>query len=225
MRVIRHRPAAPAGRFLVCLAVVVVTSSSPGASRAELAEQRPAAKALYELGTAAYNHGDFDEAIAAFTRAHDLDPAPILLFNIAQAWRKKGENGKALFFYRQYVEADPKGENRDRAQEHIRQLENELPPAAAPVAIEQKSPPSPAVALAAPPMVNAESRNGLTPLTIETPAAERPAIYRRPWFWMVAGGLVVGAAAVVLATQLGGGGSGFDCGGTCTLGVVPVRGQ
>jgi tetratricopeptide (TPR) repeat protein len=94
-------------------------------ARADLAETRAAAEAKvqYDKGTRAYNVGKFDQAIAAFTRAYELDPAPMLLFNIAQSYWKKGENERAVFFYRRYIDADPRTEQRARVEARIRELE------------------------------------------------------------------------------------------------------
>src|SRR5262245_61735798 len=97
------------------------------------AAQRPAsespsaraAKQQFELGERAYEQGRYAEAIEAFTRAHALDPAPILLFNIAQAHWKKGDPATALGYYRRYLEADPAAPDRAQVEARIRELEAE----------------------------------------------------------------------------------------------------
>jgi hypothetical protein len=84
------------------------------------------AKAAYELGMTAYGLGHFDRAIDSFTKAYELDPAPVLLYNIAQSHWKKGNPEQAIVFYRRYLEADPQAENRTRVKTRIRELEVEM---------------------------------------------------------------------------------------------------
>ena len=87
----------------------------------------PAAKALYDKGATEYNLGHFAEAIVNFEKAYELDPAPILLFNIAQSHRQSGDNEKALFFYRRYLEhAAPDASNRPDVERRVKDLEEVL---------------------------------------------------------------------------------------------------
>src|SRR5262245_49262547 len=73
--------------------------------------QTPAAdaEALYATGVRQYNVGEYDAAIDAFKRAYLISSEPSLLYNIAQAYRKKGPSGckRALEFYRGYLRARP----------------------------------------------------------------------------------------------------------------------
>ena len=80
------------------------------ALRAETAAE--AGKAHFERGVKQYNLGRFPEAIVEFEHAYDKDPAPILLFNIAQSHRQHGNKERALFFYRRYLEQAPDAPNR-----------------------------------------------------------------------------------------------------------------
>lgn len=87
----------------------------------------PAAKILYDKGATEYNLGHFAEAIVNFEKAYELDPAPILLFNIAQSHRQSGDNEKALFFYRRYLEhAAPDASNRADVEKRVKDLEEVL---------------------------------------------------------------------------------------------------
>jgi hypothetical protein len=84
------------------------------------------AKAHYELGMTAYSLGHYDRAVDSFTKAYDLDPAPVLLYNIAQAHWKKGNPEQAVAYYKRYLEADPNAQNRARIKNRIRELEAEM---------------------------------------------------------------------------------------------------
>jgi hypothetical protein len=107
------------------------------------------AKAHYELGMTAYELGHYDRAIDAFSKAYELDPAPVLLYNIAQAHWKKNNPEQAISFYRRYLEADPQAQNRARIKTRIHELETQLKQNPRPMpAIEPASTPSAAVATA-----------------------------------------------------------------------------
>ncbi len=84
---------------------------------------KKAAKPHYEKGASEYNLGHFAEAISEFEKAYEQDPAPILLFNIAQAHRQSGNNERAAFFYRRYLEQDPNSDNRADVEKRIKDLE------------------------------------------------------------------------------------------------------
>jgi hypothetical protein len=60
-----------------------------------------------------YTQGRYEKAIEEFEEAYRLDPRPLLLFNISQAWEKMGDFEKSLDFLKRYLEAEP--DNEDRA--------------------------------------------------------------------------------------------------------------
>lgn len=64
---------------------------------------RAAARATAARAQAEYNVGHFSAAIELFTQAYSLEPAPGLLFNIAQSYRQLGDHERAAFFYRRYL--------------------------------------------------------------------------------------------------------------------------
>ena len=145
-------------RALAVLAALLV--AIPLAARAQQPpDVSTQAKASYELGMTAYGLGHYDRAIEAFSRAHALDPAPILLHNIAQAYWKKGDNERAVAFYRQYLEADPKAQNRSKIRARIRELEK-APPARKDLRPPEKEPP-----VTTPPPAAVESAEAVTPST------------------------------------------------------------
>jgi tetratricopeptide (TPR) repeat protein len=71
-------------------------------------------EALYTEGVRHYNVGEYDAAIDAFKRAYLISNSPSLLYNIAQAYRKKGPSGcePALEFYRSYLRERPAAPDR-----------------------------------------------------------------------------------------------------------------
>jgi hypothetical protein len=94
------------------------------AKRVDVEANKKAARPHYEKGATEYNLGHFPEAIAEFERAYQLDPAPILLFNIAQAHRQNSNNERAAFFYRRYLEQEPNAANRADVEKRIKDLED-----------------------------------------------------------------------------------------------------
>jgi hypothetical protein len=66
----------------------------------------------------------FDEAINEFLAAHAIDPDPKLLFNIGQAYRRKGDLANAIVWFRRYLEADPTGPGSRAARSLIDKLES-----------------------------------------------------------------------------------------------------
>src|SRR6516165_5979940 len=104
--------------------MALALAASLGARPAAAGEAaKKAAKPHYDKGASEYNLGHFAEAISEFEKAYEQDPAPILLFNIAQAHRQSGNNERAAFFYRRYLEQDPNSDNRADVEKRIKDLE------------------------------------------------------------------------------------------------------
>ncbi|MEO8703097.1 MAG: tetratricopeptide repeat protein [Kofleriaceae bacterium] len=76
----------------------------------------------YQSALAFYAGKKYPEAIAEFETAYEVDPQPLLIFNIAQAYRHGGQLDRALAKYRDYLAKDPAAE-RDRVNEIIREVE------------------------------------------------------------------------------------------------------
>ncbi len=84
------------------------------------------AKEHFNRGVKLYNLGHFQEAIPEFEKAYDADPAPILLFNIAQSHRQNGNKERALFFYRRYLEQEPNANKRADVEQRMKELAQSL---------------------------------------------------------------------------------------------------
>jgi hypothetical protein len=168
-----HLRSAPLGVRALAAAVVMLTAAAGQAQPPPDAATR--AKAHYELGVTAYGLGHYDRAVQAFTEAYQVDPAPILLYNIAQAHWKQGDRERAVTSYRRYLQADPGARNRAQIRSRIRALEADLkknpsPPPAAP------EPAPPAVAAEPPAPVPGPSSPSAGPWARPTPTpASEPA--------------------------------------------------
>ena len=84
----------------VALALVCVLA---GGARRVAAQPSPGAQQLYKDGQAFFDAGKYDEAIAKWKEAYLLSDEPLLLFNLGQAYRLKGECAEARVHYERYL--------------------------------------------------------------------------------------------------------------------------
>jgi tetratricopeptide (TPR) repeat protein len=80
------------------------------------------AKALYEAGVKHYNLAEYDQAISAYKEAYRLFEAPGFLFNIALAYRMKGDCLQAIQFYKIYLRVQPEAQNRKDVEARVASL-------------------------------------------------------------------------------------------------------
>lgn len=175
-------------RFVLVALVVVLAGSAIAAPPA--GNQKTAARNEWKQGATAYEKGHFDVAIQRFEKAYELDPSPIYLFNLGQAYRKKGDAPHALENLRAYLEKKPDAPNRALVEDLIRELEPKVAPSPAPTPAPAPAPPPRIVASpAAPP-----------PLVVTATPEAKP----RPWthdgvgLVLAGGGVLATGAGVVM---------------------------
>jgi tetratricopeptide (TPR) repeat protein len=120
--------------FALALGLVLAATEERPTGPSEL-EIR--ALALFKQGEARFHAGDYDGAIEAFRAADALAPSPEYAFNIAQAYRKKGDCVHALGSYREFVRLKPAVVEQKMVREQLAELETcarETAPAPLPVA-------------------------------------------------------------------------------------------
>jgi tetratricopeptide (TPR) repeat protein len=95
------------------------------AGAADAKPTKEQARAVYAKGKAAYERGDYGEALVQFEEAYRLSSTPALLFNMAQAHRLSGPDHcqQALDLYRRYLAEDPNAKNRGEAAERIDEMQ------------------------------------------------------------------------------------------------------
>ena len=81
------------------------------------------ARDLAERGRVAHDARDYSTAIVSFTEAYALAPAPGLLFNLAQAYRLRGNCDDAALMYRRFLATNPPGDARLLAEAHLSTVE------------------------------------------------------------------------------------------------------
>jgi PEGA domain len=91
------------------------------------ATPRAAARKLVREGIAAQNAKDYDRAIALYMRAFTLDPHPLLLFNVGQAFRLADCPERAVPFYERYLALDPDGAESATARAILAEIKDRRP--------------------------------------------------------------------------------------------------
>jgi tetratricopeptide (TPR) repeat protein len=91
------------------LLVVLATAGTapPAPSPAPPPEASDNGEALFRRGVAAYDAGDYKNAIELFTAAHRLSKAPEILFDIAQSYRALGDCRQAVEGFDAFIAAAP----------------------------------------------------------------------------------------------------------------------
>lgn len=83
----------------------------------------PSAEQLYDEGQRAYDTGHYAVAIERWQASYEVSKLPLLILNIAQAYRLAGDCANALATYRRYVELEPTSEQSGLASGFIGELE------------------------------------------------------------------------------------------------------
>ena len=195
--------------MLFCRTFLVAFCVSVVAPTIAIADDRTAAKQHYERGTTLYDLGNYIAAAHEYEAAYDAHSDAALLFNIGQAYRLGGDNASAIRAYRSYLRRVPNAENRGEVERLLSGLtaEQSKPspppqqPASSPKPVET---PQSTPSTVAPPTATTSAPSATpTAEASVTKTAERPRpVYKRWWFWTIAGVVVVGGAvtAALVAT-------------------------
>src|SRR5262245_5804397 len=70
---------------------------------------------LFRRALLHYDTHEYDEAIDVFRQLYERTRSPALLFNMAQAYRLKGDCLKAVDLYREFMRRDPSSPDVARA--------------------------------------------------------------------------------------------------------------
>jgi hypothetical protein len=120
-------PLRATGALSCLLAALVLALASPALGADGATEQ---ARQHYEIGTQQYDLGHWDDAIREFEKAYELRSDPSFLYNLAQAYRRKGDNKRALDLYKNYLVKVPKTPQRAEIEERINSLQKQIDEAA-----------------------------------------------------------------------------------------------
>ena len=136
----------------------------------------------YKKGVALFKKEDYGNAAEAFKKAYELKQKPGVLLSLGQCYRKMGEAQTALDYYERYlqVEPNPPEEIRSDVFEFIARTKAMAAP------LPEVKPPPPVVVAPPPP-----------------PPPEKKPFYKKPWFWGLTSGVIVGGAAIAVGVGLG----------------------
>jgi tetratricopeptide (TPR) repeat protein len=124
---IARRALLTVGSFLA----VVVAAHSVSAAPPETTEKPPKsvheeAVRLFDQSRQKYREGHFQEAVKLLLDARALEPAPVLLYNLARAYEGLGDQPHALEAYQAYLDAEHAAVDRGAIEERIRTLQRDI---------------------------------------------------------------------------------------------------
>jgi len=170
----------PFATLLFALAAAVASGRSAYAQLTP--QQKQEIHQHYDRATRAYDLGKYPEAVDEYQKVYEIDGDPVMLYNIAQAYRLNDQPQEAIHFYRRYLQRAPEARNRDDVERKIAAQEKVIEDKRKAAAAVQ--PPPPVVTPPPPPLV--------TP----PPPPEGMSTTRRVVGWSMIG---VGVAADVVA--------------------------
>lgn len=86
--------------------------AAPAEQPAKAPSAQEQAAANFKAGRALFKKGKYREAADRFQAAYNLDPAPILLYNLARAYEEVPDPERAISFYESYLQRVPDAEDR-----------------------------------------------------------------------------------------------------------------
>lgn len=151
----------------ICLSLLLVLLGAGLSAEPAFAEDAATAQArqLFEDAQKQFDLGNWDAAVAGFSKAYELRPDPIFLYNMAQAYRRAGNAKRAVDLYKNYLIKNPKSPQRAEVEEKIKGLQRQID-------AEEKEAKRAAAASAAPVTV---PTTGSGPALPEVGAAAQPA--------------------------------------------------
>ncbi len=98
----------------------------PEGSAALTPAQKNEIRAHYQRASRDYDLGKFLDAIGEYQVIYEIDGDPVMLYNLAQAYRLAAEPQKAVQFYHRYLQRSPDAKNREAVEQKIADLEKLL---------------------------------------------------------------------------------------------------
>jgi hypothetical protein len=178
------------------------TAAGTGPAAAAPTDNARPGRVRFEMAETKFNLGRFEEAAVDYQAAYEAEPLPAFLFNIGQCYRNLGNYERAQFYFRRYVQLDPRSPNRADAEQLIAEMDRMTAgnqATAVPTSGSLPSLAAPAAAGAGGDDARAHAFAPTVARTSDTGAAPKP-LYRRPWVWI--GGAAVVAAAVAVGVVL-----------------------
>jgi hypothetical protein len=120
-------------RVLLAVGVAIAMGVLAPRASAQSADALKKAQAAFDQAQTDYLQGKYDEAARGFQDAYAARPFPQFLYNIAASYHMKGKKasdvdayGKAVDFYKKYLQEDPNATDKEKVQKAISVLEDEI---------------------------------------------------------------------------------------------------
>jgi tetratricopeptide (TPR) repeat protein len=113
-------------RFMLALAIALVTACMAAPVMADEASDKQRALQLFKESEAAYEQGRFNDAITLLRDAYALKKEPVLLYNLGRALEGVGDLEGAIKAYEDFLVADPKAPDRGALEQRIATMRRQL---------------------------------------------------------------------------------------------------
>jgi outer membrane protein assembly factor BamD (BamD/ComL family) len=186
----------------------MLLAAGPAAAAPPTPEEKAKAREHYQKGLTHYDIKEYSDALVEFKNAYRVVQDPAFLFNIAQCYRKLGQDVEALDYYRNFVRRFPNAPNRAEVDRRIQEIERELENRPAPVSpligdprLDTHPKNGAGGTPIAPPVEAPPPQPAAAPVIVATPQPvdQGPPVYTRWWFWTAVGAAVVVAGGVIIA--------------------------
>ena len=138
-------------------------------ARAQLTpQQKQEIHVHYQQATRAYDLGKYQEAVDEYQKVYEIDGDPVMLYNIAQAYRLNDQPQESIHFYRRYLQRSPEARNKEDVERKITAMEK---------LIEERRK---AAALVAPPPPKTEVKPVAVPEPVVPPPVTPPVVVVAP---------------------------------------------
>lgn len=195
----------------IAFVIALGAAGAPGVAHADQAADIAEAQKLYDEGKRLYNLGKFQEALVEFEKAYDLYRAPEFLFNIGQCYRNLKNYEKSIFIFESYLREKPNTDKRALIEEFIAEMKIEVAKqdeqhkqdqaAKAELARKQREAELEVIERRKQNELERMERDRQADLARKDEDAAKAPIYKKWWFWTIAGGVVVATVGgIALAT-------------------------
>jgi hypothetical protein len=169
--------------------------------RAQLtSQQKQEIHVHYQQATRAYDLGKYQEAVDEYQKVYEIDGDPVMLYNIAQAYRLNDQPQESIHFYRRYLQRSPEARNKEDVERKITAMEKLIEDRRKAAALVAPPPPKAEVKPVAVPVPVAPPPPVVTPPVVVAPPPPPPppppSTARRVLGWSMVG---VGAASIAVA--------------------------
>ena len=168
--------------------------------RAQLTpQQKQEIHVHYQQATRAYDLGKYQEAVDEYQKVYEIDGDPVMLYNIAQAYRLNDQPQESIHFYRRYLQRSPEARNKEDVERKITAMEKLIEERRKAAALVAPPPPKPEAKPAAVPEPVLPTPV-VTPVVVAPPPSPPPS--QRSTTRLVVGWSMVGVGAASIAVAI-----------------------